>query len=238
SPPAARRRRAAPARARSPRPGCRRRRPGSRPSAGPSCGGRCACWPRMVQCGVPGAKPHYANRSHERVVRRRRWRAVRPYARARRAVRQAPVEPAPAPLSDWLAHALRLVAVERRERVLVLGELPVPALLHLARACGESGRVVAPFATDVACPRHPALVCVPIGSNASVATGAFDVVFAAPAVPPDMPPATLLAAARSALRPGGRLLVDLPARLWSDDFVRLQPLLESYGVHLPEGSDP
>ncbi|MEZ5963297.1 MAG: hypothetical protein R3F56_05555 [Planctomycetota bacterium] len=126
------------------------------------------------------------------------------------------------PIPDWLVDALREAAPARRQRVLVLDSVPATVLGHFVHAVGGEGEVESLATPDAA-------------ASFFRAARRFDLVFAAPAVPSPAGPEPCLAAAHAALRPGGRMLLDLPAASWSDDLWRLLPLLSELGVALPPG---
>ncbi len=147
------------------------------------------------------------------------------------------MEPTVAPIAEWLLQAVRDAAARPRERLLVLGDLPLAALLSLAHAVGNHGQVIASGRkTTPVQGLHPALHGVESPAQA-VPTSRFDIVFAALEVPSAQPAAELLAQARNALRPGGRMLLDLPAQAWSDDCARVQPILATAGLSNPTGPD-
>lgn len=140
-----------------------------------------------------------------------------------------------APIPEWLLDVLASAAVGRRERVLILGDLPRAAVLLLQRSVGPDGVVAAALAS----PDAPADASAPALRSGLASSRRFDAVLAAPLGPRaledrdgiDNPVAT----AHGALRPGGRVLLDLPATNWSDDLEHLQPLLRDVGLTLPPG---
>lgn len=134
------------------------------------------------------------------------------------------MDPTASPVPEWLLDAVRDAAVGRRQRVLVLGDLPAGIVHRLHRAVGVDGEMVAPH---LASDRREA-------SAGRVAARCFDLVFAAPIVPHPQHDLDLVHA-HTALRPGGRIVLDLPAENWSDDLWRLQPLLGDLGLDLAQG---
>lgn len=135
------------------------------------------------------------------------------------------MNPTASPIPEWLLDAVRDAAPGRRQRVLVLGGLTAGVTAQFERAVGSEGEVtVAPHPADAG----------DAATGQDTLSRRFDLVFAAPLVPM-VPAEAVLAAAYQALRPGGRLLLDLPAAAWSDDLWRLRPLLGELGMDLPAG---
>lgn len=120
----------------------------------------------------------------------------------------------------WLPDALARLAARRRERIGVLEGAPMHAIAHLLHAAGRDGTVDVLPAEPRAWP-----------------TGRYDAVWVGWTTPTAGNPALGIDLARTALRPGGRLVIDLPALRWSDDLEALRPLLGELGVAPVPGLD-
>jgi hypothetical protein len=114
----------------------------------------------------------------------------------------------------WLPAAMSLLDARRQDRVLACG-VGIAGFRQLAAAVGRDGQLVAVTAQagtgqalaalDV--PHVRVLVHALVGDERF---GAFDAMLVAPGTGPLLPPGTYADLARQNLRPGGRLVVDVP----------------------------
>lgn len=115
----------------------------------------------------------------------------------------------------WFAAAMAQLELRPRERVLLHSGGHEAQVRAVASAVGRSGKVVVveprrAIAEAIAALDLPQLEVLALATDGSEHFGTFDAVLCAPTVLPDWPPGAFGELPRSNLRPGGRIVIDLP----------------------------